>query len=496
MSACQRKISRLPISVFQDLITRPPLKERDDDPESIKSSICKRLKRFRIRNRNEGRNSHSSSSSSSNNNNNNNNAKHKLRRGGMGTSLPTTRASSIETIGQLLRLSKYTLLLALDPVLTYEEVEIFVQRVCNQCAPRPTSVLQLLRAPNESTDDTNNTANFDQHGMDSSVSRSLGNQKLQLQLLLPTSLPSLDRILHGGVRLATITELVGRSGVGKTQLALQLCITAAKFNRGAIYIDTEKKLSLERLREMSEHRRLHALHEHERTRDRNEHGNDNPRNDDTNEDAVGTFKPGEIVLDNLTVHQPGTSEELLDALDELEYEILIRNQRNVRGKYPVRLLVVDSIAAPIRRDFGMGSAPQRAAIIFRLAQKLKRLADQLHLAVVVINQVGSGGEDTGGGSNGPPGSASSAVPVRAALGTSWHHCVSTRLSLETSKQTVYEDNGNHSTFGFRQAAPQEQQQPNASRVIRKIAISKSNKTGFGETSFDITTRGIVEVQCA
>jgi len=254
---------------------------------------------------------------------------------------------------------------------------------------------------------------------------------------------------------------------------------------------------------MSEHRRLHALHEHERSRYRNERGNSNPRTDDTNEDAVGTFKPGEIVLDNLTVHQPGTSEELLDTLDELEYEILIRNQRNVRGKYPVRLLVVDSIAAPIRRDFGMGSAPQRAAIIFRLAQKLKRLADQLHLAVVVINQVGSGGEDTGGGSNGLPGSASSAavleypqnVPVRAALGTSWHHCVSTRLLLETSTWTVDEDHDNHSAFGFRQAAPQEQQQqqPNASRVIRKIAITKSNKTGFGETCFDIATRGIVEV---
>ena len=502
MSACQRKISRLPISVFQDLITRPPLENRDDDPKTIKADICNRLKRFRMRN--VARNKHKNQ-----------------RRSGAGISSPTTTACSIKTIGQLLCLSKYTIMTALDPILTYEEVEIFLRRVCDQCGATGVSALSLLRATNE---DATNGLHIPEPENDSAAARpqyeeqkplddinpvSFGNQ----MRLLPTSLPSLDHILRGGIRLATITELVGRSGVGKTQLAFQLCITAAKFNQGAIYIDTEKKLSLERLKEMSELRRLQDMqgsgHEIPNIRD----CNDQYFGNYANEDALATFKSGEIVLDNLTIHQPGNSEELLGVLDELEYEILIRNQsaggtfiqpnnsegmnitsgtRSVRGRYPVRLLVVDSIAAPIRRDFGMGSAPKRAATVFQCAQKLKRLADQLHMAIVVINQVGSSDNDfaTSNLSHDVGNSEHHHVPVRAALGASWHHCVSTRLTLETNvvdeiTPDLNDDNLNHSNSSNREKI--------ASRVLRKIAVTKSNLTGFGETHFDITSMGIVEI---
>jgi RecA/RadA recombinase len=378
---------------------------------------------------------------------------------------------------------------------------------------------------------------------------------------LPTCLPSFDRILRGGVRMGTVTELVGKSGTGKTQLALQLCIAAAKFNQGAIYIDSEKKLSLPRLREMSERWRAHGLQERRQRRleqsqnntvggvgggvgtdhhhpgrqfpnkaaatrfsynqgsygnssyptpnsqsQQSFYSNNNYDDDESNdEDAMGTFKSTELVLGNLTLHQPGSSSELLDVLDALEDEILQRNQtagqafpasstastienittgNNVRrGKYPVRLLIVDSIASPMRRDFGTDSAPQRASAIFQCAQKLKRLADQLHLAVVVINQVGSDN--------------------RAALGTSWHHCVSTRLMLETATTTsdankVGLDHSNGTNeFGTSNVDlnnnlnSRQSMQPDH-RITRKIAVVKSNKTGFGETGFEITTMGIVE----
>ena len=417
-------------------------------------------------------------------------------------SLPTTTACSINTIGHLLRQSKYTIMLALDPVLTYEEVGIFFERVSNQCAPKPSRVLHLLRATDTITNEKGGREI--EQSADDTDCVSFGNQMRQL----PTSLSSLDRILGGGVRLDTVTELVGRSGVGKTQLAFQLCITAAKFNQGAIYIDTEKKLSLERLREMSEQRRMQnniqqISHQQSRLIQRNQ-------------DAIGTFKPGEVVLDNLTVHQPGNSEELLAMLDELEYEILIRNQKaggaisksgafayvdnnkegNViaRGKHPVRLLIVDSIAAPIRRDFGSGSAPQRAAVVFQCAQKLKRLADQFHMAVVVINQV-SHDARTNNCASSSSAEYHHVRPVRAALGTSWHHCVSTRLSLETKtvdpigpKLQSFDNKDNSNESSYRQRTAQA-----SSSVIRKIAITKSNKTEYGETHFNITTMGVVEV---
>eukprot|EP00536_Pseudo-nitzschia_multiseries_P008586 jgi/Psemu1/325273/estExt_fgenesh1_pg.C_2200006 len=468
-----RKISRLPLSVFQDLITRPPVENRDDNPESLKANICKRLEGFRVRVRNSARDR---------NRNKNNGG------GGSGISLSATTISSIRTIGQLLRLSKYSLMLALDPILTYEEVGIFLNRVCKQCAPESRSVLKLYRATTANTN-ANANANTDLNAIPRDADPVAFGSRMRH---LPTSLPSLDRILHGGVRLTTVTELVGRSGVGKTQLAFQLCVTAAKFNQGAIYIDTEKKMSLERLGE------------------------------------------------------PSTSEELLEVLDALEYEILIRNQTAgqaflesgaesagtttnatsthththththnktaVRGKYPVRLLIVDSIAAPMRRDFGTDSAPQRAAAIFQCAQKLKRLADQLHLAVVVINQVGAaggGGVGVGDGRAGngigigtnAPGMSSEQqrIPVRAALGTSWHHCVSTRLLLETSTVGVVPtapelsgfDNGNGNGSHNDSISRQTTTLP-THRVTKKIVVVKSNRTALGETRFAITSTGIVE----
>lgn len=556
MSASHRKISRLPLPVFQDLITRLPLNNNDSidehDPERLKSAICNRLKRFVVRNN--GRKNKNSRTAGGGGG------------GGRISGISPSSTCSIKTIGQLLRLSKCTLLFALDPILTYEEVSIFLDRVCNQCSPKPNSVLQLLKdttnanADGSSCSEQNNESQQQdrqqqqQQRPSTSASTSTNTDPITFGSSmrdLPTCLPSLDRILRGGVRLGTITELVGKSGTGKTQLALQLCIAAAKFNQGAIYIDSEKKLSLPRLREMSERWKAHGLQERRRQREQSQsntigvggvgvgtdhhhpgqqfankaaansfsynqgsygnssyptpnsqqsfHSNTNYDNDECNndEDAMCTFKSTELVLGNLTLHTPGSSSELLDVLDALEDEILQRNQtagqafpvstasvvenintrNNVRGKYPVRLLIVDSIASPMRRDFGTDSAPQRASAIFQCAQKLKRLADQLHLAVVVINQVGS--------------------DSRAALGTSWHHCVSTRLMLETATATsdankidLDRSNGNNE-FGINLNSRQSMQSDHH-RVTRKIAVVKSNRTGFSETGFEISTMGIVE----
>jgi hypothetical protein len=105
MSASNRKLSRLPLQIFEDLVTRPPIESRKDDPESLKSAICSRLKRFPIPS---------------------------TKKNGIRTS--TT--CSVKTIGQLIRLPKSLLLGALDPILTYGKyynfnntIEFFVQRV-------------------------------------------------------------------------------------------------------------------------------------------------------------------------------------------------------------------------------------------------------------------------------------------------------------------------------------------------------------------------------
>jgi RecA/RadA recombinase len=231
-------------------------------------------------------------------------------------------------------------------------------------------------------------------------------------------------------------------------------------------------------------------------------------------DTIGAFKSGSRVLSNLTIHKPSSTEELLAALDGLEEEILKRNQLVVQstsrrspttghdssapgnspyhntvmeGQYPVRLVIVDSIAAPMRRDFGADFAPQRAAAVFQCAQALKRLADQLHLAVVVINQV-----STTSNSSESVGDTGTSSSTAAALGTSWHHCVSTRLLLDSTivkkkvehqPHEIEENRENFATSGMKQLHEQE---------LRRMCVVKSNLTEFRETNFEVSTLGIVE----
>lgn len=49
--------------------------------------------------------------------------------------------------------------------------------------------------------------------------------RLESGLRLSVGCPLLNELLRGGLPVGGITELSGESGVGKTQLALQLCVS-------------------------------------------------------------------------------------------------------------------------------------------------------------------------------------------------------------------------------------------------------------------------------
>ncbi|KAG7346880.1 DNA repair and recombination protein radA [Nitzschia inconspicua] len=508
MIASNRKLSRLPIHVFEILITRPPHEARNDKPDHLKMAICNRLRKFPVKS------SH-------------------MKQYGRSS---TTTTASIKTVGQLLRCTKITLLLALDPILTYEEIGIFLDRVCRQCTPTPISALEIMHKTldRDVMDQTVKTRSLQQQrgwrnetkAFTSSTNPNISASSFGNQVrCIPTGLSSLDEVLRGGIRTTTVTEVVGKPGMGKTQLAFQLCVMAARYNQGSIYIDTERKMSPSRLREMGlEWRKRstvcssHNYEENAQTKGSafsynlsatHLSSNSQPLSQsqiqhDSTEDAalantIGAYKSAEQLLGNLTIYNPKSTAELQERLALLEDEILQRNQianeqftdterQNDDDriyKYPVRLLIVDSIAAPMRRDFGTDAAPQRAAAIFQCAQTLKRLADQLHLAVVVINQVGSTSTDlfsvgTGSGdgvlSGCDPFSAS-----RAALGTSWHHCVTTRLEMDSSGAIAP---NREMEMGVNvPICPQQ-------TIIRRISVRKSGLTPFVTIPFEIATLGI------
>jgi RAD51-like protein 1 len=317
-------------------------------------------------------------------------------------------------------------------------------------------------------------------------------------------MPSLDKCLRGGFRIGTISELVGRAGAGKSQLAMQMCVMAAKYGQGSVYIDTEKKLSLERLKEIADERSGRvASQEDEGGSGEFSYGASltgvdvQDMNDllyDVDEVAPFSYKSAREVLANVTVHTPASTHELLSVVSGIEDDILLRNQQAEEDTsvYPVSLIILDSIASPTRRDFGSESAPQRVSAVLQLAQMLKRLADQLQLVIVVINQVGLNEHihtvESSGGSD--------LVAVKAALGTSWHHCLSTRLLMEhvrdphtlNSRIDDTHDSMNLTIDSQCGCAWKHEQQG-----VRKATVVKSNIAGAASMFYEVSAIGLAEI---
>ena len=268
-------------------------------------------------------------------------------------------------------------------------------------------------------------------------------------------------------------------------------------------MQAEKKLSLVRLREIAFERML----------PNQQQSNDN----DVEEEQQRALELAQQVLENVTIHPLLTTRELLDVLDQLEEEIILRNanaaaynkQREVmtnniddasaiRRALPVRLIVIDSIAAPIRRDFDMmGSssssniAAKRASAIFQIAKRLKNLAYMYQLAVVVINQVGSG--SMASSSINESSQRNDTLDINdgeftASLGTAWQHCVTTRIVLE-------HDNDPHRLH----QQQQEQQHggsvnlPSRTIASRMATLSKSLVSKRTKLPFELTKQGLCEV---
>ena len=467
MSASHRSLARLPLDIFTDL-----QHDQTRDAESLRCLICSRLKQAQTR---QGK-----------------------------TTEPVT------TVGKLLKMSPSALLRALDPILNHGafraglfsvlsfehpsstnqsflvitimivECQELIHRTSLHCAPSPTSALELLHG-------TSNNNAPRRH--------------------LPTGMPSLDKSLRGGFCIGTISELVGRAGVGKSQLALQLCIMAAKYNQGSIYIDTEKKLSLQRLKEMAEKKCGMASQQEVANAGEFSYGTSllTETEHDTGSviDFYGVqsetnfpFKSAREVLTNMTVYTAGSTNELLSVVEGIEEDVLFRNQQAEQddSKYPVSLVILDSIAAPTRRDFGSESAPQRVSAVLQLAQMLKRLADQLQLVVVVINQVGLNDsvnviESSQGGDF---------VAVKAALGTAWSHCLSTRLLLEHERDphrlntSVDDAHENMHTNIMDRGGDYAWKHKRGS--VRRATVVKSNVAGMESMFYEIGVDGLDEIR--
>ena len=132
------------------------------------------------------------------------------------------------------------------------------------------------------------------------------------------------------------------------------------------------------------------------------------------------------LLERILVMQPGTCEGLLGCLRAAEKVVI---------DYGVKLLVVDSVAAPVKRDFGPGvaAARERAETLGQCAVQLKWLADAFGIPVLVTNHTVTTYREreeerdarvqalvAGDGEDGQV----------AAMGLKWTHCVNVRLVMQ------------------------------------------------------------------
>lgn len=192
-----------------------------------------------------------------------------------------------------------------------------------------------------------------------------------------------------------ITEIVGPPGVGKTQFSMMVSVLAIRQAAsrskgepyGVIYIDTEAGFRPDRV-----------------------------------DQIAGILFPSRMdsIGNHLHYFQVSSSSELMTVLEQLEALII---------EAGVNLVVLDSAAALVRKEYGRETIVQRQRLLARQAALLKRLADIFSIPVVVTNQMvmsrhaiplrSANGEDS-----------DHEHVLSAALGNTWAHCVNTRLELQ------------------------------------------------------------------
>ncbi|XP_050354044.1 DNA repair protein XRCC3 [Nymphalis io] len=191
---------------------------------------------------------------------------------------------------------------------------------------------------------------------------------------------SVDKILNGGFRVGTLTEIYGESGAGKTQIALQTAVYCG--SSGCVFICTEDLFPVKRFNQISQY----VWH-----------------------DIKNIECKKNIFIEHLT-----EAHELLSCIRVRLPKLLKLNN--------ISAVILDSVAAPFRSE--NTNYVQRAEELKELAILLLNIAQEYNLAVICINQVTA----CFTGSN----------DVLPTLGLVWSNLICCRLKL-TKKTSEYRE---------------------------------------------------------
>ncbi|CDR94963.1 hypothetical protein, conserved [Babesia bigemina] len=228
--------------------------------------------------------------------------------------------------------------------------------------------------------------------------------------------PAIDSAFGGGIYCGKLTEIHGAAGSGKTQLALtlvaQVCdelITShvEGTNGVLIYFHTGGTFPIARLCEMIEGKMQYV---------------------DPSVPADPTVVKG--ILKNLCIDKVTEPGELVMKLVNM-YGVKDDSKN-------IRLVVIDSIAPLFRSTFhSKGGGKNPRSNLLQVSSFLKRLASEMDLAVLVLNEV------TGGGDSALKPAGGSTTNVKPVLGDTWTQCLNCRASLQI-QSALYGRATNHS----------------------------------------------------
>ena len=270
----------------------------------------------------------------------------------------------------------------------------------------------------------------------SSDNVSIGKGALQMKII--TFCRSLDKLMGGGVQLGQITDICGTPGIGKSQLCMQLCVDV-QINRifggvdgEAIFIDTEGTFQVDRIHSMAKAlvNHLHKLGRSKPMVNTTESRFKNMTDIQKEEYIARKQKEKADALKHVTVENILKGIRVLRCYDFCELMSIINGlhryldpvspitmSKETPGsstKEPpppsssaaaslrrkVRLVVIDSIAFPIRTDRSLndnsfnitakaprGDASKKMRVIAQIGQKLNKIVAEHQIAVVTTNHV-------------------------------------------------------------------------------------------------------------
>lgn len=271
---------------------------------------------------------------------------------------------------------------------------------------------------------------------------------LQSSLRLSVGCPILDELLRGGLPAEGVTELSGESGAGKTQLALQVCLSVqyptqyGGLNAGAVFISTEDSFPVRRLQQLIR-----------------------------GQSCLRSDVPPSLIS-SLNFSDRVYIEHAAD-LASLQ-ECVSRRVPLLLARGLVRLVVVDSVAALFRSDFLASDWLERNRQLLTFSAALHHLSREYSTPVLCINQV----TDVFSSSDSLVPSSSTGTPtVAPALGLAWANQVMVRLMMWRLQGTV--------SRGDQSSAPRRLQvvfAPHLARGGRGAGVWREGVRGLTETA--------------